>query len=163
MQKTADFLKFMVCPHGQGGKGLASADILRSREKGVIFSRFCAASLNVNVALNPWILIGHSILPCYNSHHLIQQQKIMLNEIQLNVEFLHSGDRRPYSTLINLAVKIFFATLWMSHLYSEAPKHQCCKHQYRQHQCRKHQCCKHQCRKHQCRKYQCRKHQCRIT
>jgi len=30
-QKSSDFLKFMVCPHGQRGKGIN-------------FSRFCAAS-----------------------------------------------------------------------------------------------------------------------
>jgi len=38
--KTSNFSKFMVCPHGQGGGGWASADIFRTT--GVNFSRFCA-------------------------------------------------------------------------------------------------------------------------
>jgi len=41
--KTSDFLKGMLCPHGQGGRGCwASADIFRTRVKGVNFSWFCA-------------------------------------------------------------------------------------------------------------------------
>jgi len=35
------FSKFMVYPHRQG-KGLSQSDILRTRGKGVSFSRFCA-------------------------------------------------------------------------------------------------------------------------
>jgi len=40
-QKTSDFSKFMVCPHGQGGGGGGGwdgADILRTREEEVNFS-----------------------------------------------------------------------------------------------------------------------------
>jgi len=37
-QKILDFLKFMVCPHGQGGRGeLSRADIFRTRGEGVNF------------------------------------------------------------------------------------------------------------------------------
>jgi len=39
MQKTPDISKFMVCPHGQGEGGLASADILQTRGEGVNFLR----------------------------------------------------------------------------------------------------------------------------
>jgi len=45
-QKTSEFSKFLVCPHGQEG-GWASADILRARGEGwgVNFSRFCTGRL----------------------------------------------------------------------------------------------------------------------
>jgi len=42
VQKTSDFLKFIVRPHGQGGRwGLVSADILRTRRSGQFFAIFC--------------------------------------------------------------------------------------------------------------------------
>jgi len=44
--KNSEFFEiYMVCPHGQGVGGRASADILRTREEGVNFSRFCADAL----------------------------------------------------------------------------------------------------------------------
>jgi len=39
--KTSDFSKFMVCPHGQGMRGLNQCGL---RERGINFSRFCADS-----------------------------------------------------------------------------------------------------------------------
>jgi len=38
--KIPDFSKFMVCPHGQGE--LSRAEILRTRRRKSILSRFCA-------------------------------------------------------------------------------------------------------------------------
>jgi len=40
--KSSDFLKFMVCPHGQGRR--ASADILWTRGEGSIFRDFVRTS-----------------------------------------------------------------------------------------------------------------------
>jgi len=50
--KNFEFSKFIVCPHGQRGRGRASADIFRTRE--VNFSRFC-----VNV------FYGHPLIEIY--------------------------------------------------------------------------------------------------
>jgi len=42
--KSSDFSKFMMCPHGQGGKGWTSADILRTKGEGSIFRDFVRTS-----------------------------------------------------------------------------------------------------------------------
>jgi len=40
--KTSDFLKFMVCPHGQGGGGVEPVQTFCGQGGGINFSRFCA-------------------------------------------------------------------------------------------------------------------------
>jgi len=40
VQKTSDFSKFMLCPHGQG-RDSASADVADNRGGGQFFLRFC--------------------------------------------------------------------------------------------------------------------------
>jgi len=41
-QKTSEFSKFMVCQHGQGGRGLSQCEHFSDKGEGVNFSRFCA-------------------------------------------------------------------------------------------------------------------------
>jgi len=41
---TSQFSKFMVCPHGQGRRGCASADIFRIRAERSIFCDFVRTS-----------------------------------------------------------------------------------------------------------------------
>jgi len=38
VQKTLDFSKFMVCPHGQGGRGV---EPVQTRERGHFFAILC--------------------------------------------------------------------------------------------------------------------------
>jgi len=43
LHKSSDFSKFMVCPHGQGGREVEPMrTFCGQRGRGIIFSRFCA-------------------------------------------------------------------------------------------------------------------------
>jgi len=41
-ETNSNFLKFMVCPHGQEVRGLSQCGHFADKEEGVNFSRFCA-------------------------------------------------------------------------------------------------------------------------
>jgi len=54
-RNTTDFSKFMVCPHGQGGRGLSQCGHFAGKGGEVNFSRFCA---------DVYCCISHKLIRC---------------------------------------------------------------------------------------------------
>jgi len=82
VQKTSDFSKFMVCPHGQGeGEGgLSQCVHFSDKEGGVNFSRFCAD-----------VFYGRPLMHVYifGIQRLLISEMHKFNHLNILTQFVH--------------------------------------------------------------------------